>query len=177
MERIRCPGCMRIKVSSPVCEHCGFEEGTRNAPHQLQIGTVLREQYRIGRVLGQGGFGITYLGWDLYLDTAVAIKEYYPSGSVMRDAAVSTTVSDVSGNGERFRANRERFLREAKVLARFSQVPEVVQVRNFFLDNNTAYIVMEYIDGVKVDDVAKLTDLGYDMNEIGERTKIHSALN
>jgi len=146
---------MRIKVSSPVCEHCGFEEGTRNAPHQLQIGTVLREQYRIGRVLGQGGFGITYLGWDLYLDTAVAIKEYYPSGAVMRDAAVSTTVSDVSGNGERFRANRERFLREAKVLARFSQVPEVVQVRNFFLDNNTAYIVMEYVEGITLKQYVK----------------------
>jgi len=148
MEEKRCLGCMKLKQEQ-VCEHCGFDETQSNASHQLPLGTILKEQYLIGRVLGQGGFGITYLGWDMYLDIPVAIKEYYPNGTVIRDTAVSMSVSNCSGDdGSRFQNNKERFLREAKTLARFSQLPEVVQVRNFFLSNNTAYIVMEYVEGI-----------------------------
>ena len=146
---IRCPGCMKLKMSSPVCEHCGFDERTANASHQLPVGTVLKEQYRIGKVLGQGGFGITYLGWDLYLDIPLAIKEYYPNGLVMRESAVGLDVLSCEGEGSsRFLQNKDRFLREAKMLARFSQMPEIVQVKNFFLANNTAYIAMEYVEGI-----------------------------
>ena len=149
MEKTRCPGCMKLKASGAVCEHCGFDENTQNASHQLQIGTVLNEQYRIGKVLGQGGFGITYLGWDLYLDIPVAIKEYFPDRAVMRESAVSPEVVSYTGTvGERFRSNKERFMREAKMLAKFSDVAEIVQVKNFFMENNTAYIVMEYVDGI-----------------------------
>ena len=75
MEENRCPGCMNIK-NGIVCEHCGFDERRQNAPHQLQIGTALQDRYLVGRALGQGGFGITYLGWNRYLDKKVAIKEY-----------------------------------------------------------------------------------------------------
>ena len=145
----RCSSCFAVKAEQGVCPNCGCDETARNAPHQLPVGTVLKEQYKIGRVLGQGGFGITYLGWDLYLDIPVAIKEYYPSGMVMRECTVTHSVTDVSGDdGIRFHNNRERFLREAKMLARFSQVPEIVQIKNFFLANNTAYIVMEYVEGI-----------------------------
>lgn len=148
MAEARCYGCMNLKTQ-PVCEHCGYDENTKNAPHQLPAGTVLKEQYLIGRVLGQGGFGITYLGWDMYLDIPVAIKEYYPNGAVMRETSVTMEVASCGGDiGVRFRNNKERFLREAKMLARFSQVPEIVQIRNFFLANNTAYIVMEYVEGI-----------------------------
>lgn len=140
---------MRLKGNEPVCPHCGYDERTKNDIHQLPTGTVLKEQYLVGRVLGQGGFGITYLAWDLYLDTPVAIKEYYPKEVVMRECSVSNSVSICTTDGEtRFRNSRERFLREAKMLARFSQTPEIVQVRNFFLANNTAYIVMEYVEGI-----------------------------
>ena len=149
MEQKRCYGCMRLKDDQPVCPHCGYDERTQNDIHQLPTGTVLKEQYLIGRVLGQGGFGITYLAWDLYLDTPVAVKEYFPKEVVMRECSVSTNVSICTTDGEtRFRNNKERFLREAKMLARFSQTPEIVQVRNFFLANNTAYIVMEYVEGI-----------------------------
>ncbi|MGN0976467.1 MAG: serine/threonine protein kinase, partial [Faecousia sp.] len=148
MEEKRCYGCMKLKKNSPICEHCGYDDRQTNAPHQLPGGTVLKEQYLVGKVLGQGGFGITYLGWDLYLDIPVAVKEYYPAGVVMRDTTVTLDVVSSSGDeGARFRNNKERFLREAKMLARFSQVPEIVQVKNFFLANNTAYIVMEYVEG------------------------------
>lgn len=149
MNETRCYGCMRPIGDEPICTHCGYDQRTSNEAHRLPAGTVLKEQYLIGRVLGQGGFGITYLGWDLYLDIPVAIKEYYPSGVVMRDSTVTMDVVSCSGDdGARFRNNKERFLREAKMLARFSQTPEIVQVKNFFLANNTAYIVMEYIEGV-----------------------------
>jgi len=149
MEKKRCYGCMRIKTSTPFCEHCGHDERNRNAPHQLPAGTVLREQYLVGKVLGQGGFGITYLGWDLYLDIPVAIKEYYPTGMVMRETTQTFSVINcLDDDGDRFHNNRDRFMREAKMLARFSYVPEIVQIKNFFLANNTAYIVMEYVQGI-----------------------------
>ena len=64
MEENRCPGCMNIKSGGAVCEHCGYDERKQNVSHQLQTGTVLLGKYLIGRVLGQGGFGITYLGWN-----------------------------------------------------------------------------------------------------------------
>ena len=151
MENQRCYGCMRPATETSVCPHCGWHRDAQNAPHQLPAGTVLREQYLIGKVLGQGGFGITYLGWDLYLDTTVAIKEYYPSGMVIRESTQSPEVVDCSGdNGEKFRSSRERFLREAKSLARFSKTPEIVHVQNFFQTNNTAYIVMEYVEGINL---------------------------
>lgn len=149
MKETRCYGCMKLKTSGPICEHCGYDARETNAPHQIPVGTVLKEQYLVGRVLGQGGFGITYLGWDMYLDIPVAIKEYYPTGVVMRENSQALTVSCGSGGmGERFQENRKRFLREAKALARFANVPQIVQVSNYFLANNTAYIVMEYVEGI-----------------------------
>ena len=147
MENNRCPGCMEIK-SGAVCEHCGFDESRQNAPHQLQIGTVLQDKYLVGRALGQGGFGITYLGWNRYLDTKVAIKEYYPSVFVDRNTAHDTTVvCRTEQMEEYFTENRIRFLREAKVLAKLKEVPQIVSILDFFEANNTAYIVMEYLQG------------------------------
>lgn len=156
MEKIRCYGCMRLKEEAGICPYCGYDDSNQNAIHQLPAGTVLKEQYLIGKVLGQGGFGITYMGWDLYLDIPVAIKEYYPNGAVMRDCKESTEVISYSGEvGVRFRNNKERFMREVKMLARFSDVREIVQVKTFFLANNTAYIVMEYLQGITLKDYVK----------------------
>ena len=151
MEKNRCYGCMRPKTQG-ICEYCGFDENTQNAPHQLQTGLLLQGRYLIGRVLGQGGFGITYLGWDNMLDVPVAIKEYYPNGMVMRDCSISLDVMGNSTSGAMFENNRERFLREARTLAKFSDVPQIVHVHNLFLANNTAYIVMEYVQGMTLKD-------------------------
>ena len=147
MEQNRCPGCMNIK-SGAVCEHCGFDERRQNAPHQLQIGTALQDRYLVGRALGQGGFGITYLGWNRYLEKKVAIKEYYPAIFVDRNATYDTTVVCRTEQMEGFFAeNRMRFLREAKTLAKLEEVPQIVSILDFFEANNTAYIVMEYLQG------------------------------
>lgn len=149
MEQNRCMGCMKPKQSCPICEHCGHDERAQNQIHQLPVGTILHNQYRVGKVLGQGGFGITYIGWDLNLEVPVAIKEYYPNGLVSRDCGLSTAVSGFEGPGQKsFDLGRARFLREAKALARFADVPEIVHVRAFFEANNTAYIIMEYAQGI-----------------------------
>ncbi|MDO5112697.1 MAG: leucine-rich repeat protein, partial [Clostridia bacterium] len=104
--------------------------------------------YLIGRALGQGGFGITYIAMDLNLEIRVAIKEYYPEGLVSRDGTGRGTVFAHTGQGETaYAQGRERFLKEARVLAQFQYLPGVVTVREFFAANNTAYIVMEYIEG------------------------------
>lgn len=143
-----CYGCMS-QVNSPVCEKCGFPENGNNEPHQLPVGTVLRGQYTVGKALGQGGFGITYIGWDNYLDMAVAIKEYYPNALVKRDCTQSLGVSCYTEQvGQQYHSSRERFLREAKALALFDNIPAVVKVKSFFPENNTAYIIMEYVKGV-----------------------------
>ena len=148
MEQKQCLGCMKHKQEYPVCEHCGYDERTANAPHQLQTGTVLQGRYLVGRALGQGGFGITYLGWNQYLETRVAIKEYYPSAFVDRNATHNTAVlCKTERMEEMFRDNRLRFLREAKTLAKLQYVPQIVSVFDFFEANNTAYIVMEYLQG------------------------------
>ena len=145
----RCLGCMKMKENSPVCEHCGYNENIPNYPHQLPIGTMLKGRYTVGKVLGQGGFGITYIGWDNALESSIAIKEYYPNSFVTRESTFSLEVH-CAGEGaeELFRHNRERFLKEAKILAKLQNVPGIVRVQNLFAENNTAYIVMEYVEGI-----------------------------
>ncbi len=147
MEKHRCPVCGKL-TDQPVCPVCGWAEGQANAPHQLQPGTVLRGQYVIGRALGQGGYGITYLGWDRELERTVAIKEFFPSSMVTRDTDQGTGVQFFTAySQEQYTAGRERFLREARALAKFSSVPEIVGIHSCFEENHTAYMVMEYVKG------------------------------
>lgn len=168
MAQKRCFGCMQLKENSPVCEHCGFNEYAQNESHQLPLGTVLRQQYMVGKALGQGGFGITYLGWDLNLDIPIAIKEYYPNSIVNRDATHNPALTGVASNmTELYISTRQRFLREAKVLAKLRNVPNIVQVHNFFEENNTAYIIMEYVKGI---------DLRRYMNLRGGRLSVEETL-
>ena len=144
-----CPYCMSPVDTSEYCPICGLTRGSYQPPaHHLPPGTVLNERYLIGRALGDGGFGITYIGCDLRLEAKVAIKEYFPSGKVARDAAVTLEVSRyVSTSAEHYRHELDRFLREARTMARLAKDPAIVTVHDFFEANGTAYIVMEYIDG------------------------------
>ncbi len=119
------------------------------APHHLSPGTVLNGKYEIGAVLGEGGFGITYIGQDINLDMKIAVKEYFPSGIVNRNSAVSAEVTVNVGNAQAdFEKGKENFLKEARTLAKFANNPNIVSVRDFFSENNTAYIVMEYLCGI-----------------------------
>ena len=145
---IRCQSCFH-EYEGTACPHCGYPEKGQNASHQLPVGTVLRERYQIGRCLGQGGFGITYLAWDKLMQQTVAVKEFYPSGTVFRKSATSTAVE--CGTEEivpHYEYSKERFLREANALVRFKDIPEVVDILDFARENNTAYIVMEFVRGL-----------------------------
>ena len=142
-----CISCQKT-IESPVCPHCGYPAKPQNEPHQLPVGTMLRGRYQVGRVLGQGGFGITYLGRDTLMETTVAIKEFYPSGIVTRDIGSTRVVCLTEKMTDHYVRSKERFLREAKALVRFRSIPEVVDLLDFVEENETAYIVMEYVRGV-----------------------------
>lgn len=159
-----CLGCMQNKESSPICEHCGFDEHQENLSHQLPIGTMLQNQYLVGKVLGQGGFGITYIGWDQNLSIPVAIKEYFPNGIVQRHTRLSSRVTCSNGDSpDIFYKHRERFLKEARSLAQLSDIPEIVHILSYFTENDTAYIVMEFVEGITLKD--HLEQLGRPMTE------------
>ena len=128
------------------CPVCGCNVNMENAPHQLPVNTILYGRYIVGRVLGAGGFGITYIGYDLKLDGRVAIKEYYPSGAANRSVSL-TVYPTAEGNGNPFETGKERFLKEARVLSGFIEDSSIVTLRDYFEENGTAYIVMEYLDG------------------------------
>lgn len=148
-----CPGCMKEvenRDNVEICPHCGYNlRLLRAEPHQLQPFTILAGKYLVGKVIGEGGFGISYLGLDLNLELVVAIKEFYPNGFVTRESNHTTQVSLYAGkNQSDVNKWREGFINEAKNLAKFSNLNGIVEVRDFFNENNTAYIVMEYIDGI-----------------------------
>lgn len=132
-----------------ICPFCGCNNSTvSNESHQLECGSILAGIYLVGKVLGQGGFGITYVGWDLNLNMKVAIKEYYPEGCVTRDTHTHLSVLAYAGTKEKyFHRGKERFVEEARTLARFSGDSGVVGVRAFFYENGTAYIVMDFVEG------------------------------
>ena len=117
-----------------------------NEQHRLALpqGTRIRE-FEFHRVLGYGGFGITYLGWNLSLDIPVAIKEYLPTGLATREQDGSV-VSQTAQAAADFQWGLERFVDEARTLARF-QHPNIVGVHQYFEAHSTAYIVMDYVEG------------------------------
>ncbi len=149
MEHKFCPYCMNPVEGGKPCGVCGLTEGSYTpSPHHLPLGTVLKERYLVGRVLGEGGFGITYIGCDLQLELKVAIKEYFPTDKASRMSQASLDVSSYTGAaGVSYGKGLKKFLQEARTIARMDKQPVIVNVRDFFEVNRTAYIVMEYVEG------------------------------
>ena len=144
-----CYHCMREKGDAAVCPHCHAQDNAVLQPHQIAPGTMIGNRYTLGNVIGEGGFGITYIALENTLGITVAIKEYYPFGYCNRNSTASNTVSVTSDDKQQiFEKGRSRFLREAKTLAKFQVDPGVVNVIDFLEENNTAYIVMEFLDGI-----------------------------
>ncbi len=142
-------GCMeQYDDELTVCPHCGFVEDTESDnPLHMQTGTILAERYIIGKVIGYGGFGVTYIAKDVLLDTKVAVKEYLPSEFATRMNG-ETEVSVYSGEkGEQFYDGKKKFVDEAKKLAKFHSVSGIVKIFDSFEYNNTAYIIMELLEG------------------------------
>lgn len=150
----RCLNCMHVfQVPSEsinencVCPFCGFVE---NTPPQeaiyMPVGVVIKDRYVIGTVIGAGGFGITYRAWDQVLESVVCIKEYFPHGIAVRTTETTVSVYS-SGNMSSFNNGKNRFLKEARSLAKFNSEVGTVSIHDFFEANGTAYIVMEYLEG------------------------------
>ena len=147
----QCMGCMR-QVTEDVCPHCGYNAAENPQPEfALPPGTQLHAgKYLVGKVLGQGGFGITYVGLDQSLELKVAVKEYFPTSMASRTGGTSalswhTSVMDRD-------SGREGFVREARKMAKIHQIPNVVEVRDVFYENDTAYIVMDFVEGETLKD-------------------------
>jgi len=132
-----------------VCPHCGFQPGTppKEAYH-LHPGTELNGHYIIGTTVGFGGFGITYRAWDRVLEKMVAIKEFYPNGIVNRVPGEKEVIIYSGNRADEFLNGKIRFLAEARNMARFNTHPNIVNVYEFFEENNTAYIAMEFLEGM-----------------------------
>lgn len=144
-----CMGCMGERGDAEVCPLCGWTEGTPpELPVQLAPRTLISEKYLLGKVLGQGGFGITYLGWDLLLNRKLAIKEYFPREICGRgrDSLTLQPLSQKSNHDYQY--GLAKFVEEGRNLARFRDYPGIVSLLDFFEANGTAYIVMAYMEGM-----------------------------
>lgn len=149
----RCFKCMSITYINESCSYCGnYNDTSPESNLHLPPGTILEGKYLIGKALGQGGFGITYLAWDQKLNLKQAIKEYLPVEIAYRipgTPEVSIYKDDLITH---FNYGVEKFLEEARTLARFAGHPNIVWIRDYFEANGTAYIVMEYIEGMTIKD-------------------------
>lgn len=166
-----CFNCMKGEVDeNGVCQCCGKQfSDIKLSERYLPVGSFLRDKYLMGRVLGEGGFGITYIGYDINLDAQVAIKEFFPRNYASREIN-GTGVIPHEGDAEDFFNNqRDKFLGEAKRLAKFRNTPAVVSVLDFFRDNGTAYLAMDYIDGMTL---RKLLDFSGGRITVEEALKI-----
>jgi len=154
---MRCNYCFEeYNKEFDVCPHCGYVDGDgAKELYHLYPGTILYDRYIVGQVLGFGGFGITYKVWDTNLDTIMAIKEYYPSGLVNRTPGTKD-VNVFSGNRlKAYNHGLMRFLDEARSMAKFSTHKNIINIFEYFEENNTAYIVMEFLDGITLSEFLK----------------------
>jgi formylglycine-generating enzyme required for sulfatase activity len=143
----RCAHCFEDSGERP-CPRCGWAGEPNDAPFLAKGMLLDGGRYRIGGVLGHGGFGITYLAWEEDLRVRRAIKEYFPRQAATRGAD-GVSVSVYSGPArEQFGYGLERFLEEARTLATFEQHPGIVTVKSFFRTHGTGYMVMEYVEGL-----------------------------
>ena len=147
-----CGSCFYEKPTGVACPHCGYDPAKDEGkyPIALRAGTILNGRYIIGRVLGQGGFGITYVAQDYQTKSRVAIKEYLPTDFAGRTQGTNAVQIHSEEMRENFDYGKEQFLAEAKTLAEFIGNEHIVRIYSYFEENNTAYFAMEYINGVSL---------------------------
>ncbi len=160
MKRL-CLNCMKEKPEEvDVCPFCGFNNGVDYTYYKNQLPpfTVLNERYIVGHVINTGGLGIVYYAKDVLLDIVVAVKELLPAGMMIRndltDVNKKTSVTYISAE-ENIREVRRRFIREARIIAGLSDINGVVNVLDLFEENDTDYIVMEYLEGINLEEYLK----------------------
>lgn len=163
-----CMGCMEEKGDKTKCPKCGFvETAPPESPNYLPPRTMLQNKYLIGKALGQGGFAITYLAWDINLGIKLAIKEYFPLDLVYRNPGNNMVIAHSKSQDSIFAHDMEKFLQEARILAQFMDHPNIVSVTDFFQANRTAYLVMHYIEGVT---------LRHHLAQVGEKLPFNTTM-
>lgn len=183
-----CPYCM-AELTGPYCIRCGKRADEVQNGFNLPVGTTLcRQRYVVGRVLGQGGFGVTYLGRDTWLNRAVAIKEYVPSCCSYRDKKSQWIVPfPEQAHQEFYEKGKGDFLEEVRLATEVSGGRQhIVEIYDYFEENNTAYLVMEYLNGDSMQDFVKahgpyepaylfslMRPLMQDLAEIHKRNVLH----
>lgn len=152
-----CYNCFSKKENEGACPRCGYDpqavKGRSIAlDSALPPGSILNGRYLIGRALGQGGFGITYLAMDLPKKEKVAIKEYFPNTLVSRqeNGARTQVQPRTTTDEDSFRYGLKKFKDEAELLSTFRNQKHIVSIHRFFFANNTGYFVMEYVDGISL---------------------------
>jgi len=151
MANIICVNCMKGTLdANGVCSACKKADADlETSRRHLTPRTILKGKYLVGKVIGEGGFGITYIGYDLDLEIRVAIKEFCPRDFAARDITDGLTILPFDReSAEFFQAEKEKFINEAKRMGKFRGEQGIVSVQDYFQENGTAYIVMEYIDGI-----------------------------
>lgn len=153
----RCMGCMaEIPENEETCHYCGYRKNTDvKEAYYLLPGEMVGDKYIVGKVLGYGGFGVTYIGWDTVLNRKVAIKEYLPSDFSTRSYGTKMLTIFSGEAAEQFEAGLNSFISEAKRLAKFNSVPEIVDIYDCFMENGTGYIIMEFLEGITVKELLK----------------------
>lgn len=162
-----CLNCLNnYQDDTKICPYCGFGNW-HYTPDDfcLNMGILLKDRYKIGTKIGAGGFGITYRAVDMQNGKPVAIKEYFPNGMVTRKSDHRSVQISISGKEQSFKKGIFNFLEEAKGLARFRGVKNIVQVYDFFEQNGTAYIVMEYLRGRSLSQLAAENNGRIDYNK------------
>ncbi len=153
-----CPNCFEQGYDGR-CPHCGYLGISQAENHMLlEPGTRLNNRFVLGRVLGAGGFGVTYLALDEQDNRRCAIKEYLPAMLAVRDAKTRKVYPSSQSNAQTFEHGLKVFLNEARVLRGFSGNPAIVQVMDCFEENGTAYFVMEFLDGVNLKALSRSMD-------------------
>lgn len=146
-----CPNCFQTGYQGFYCSLCGYEEKPVTDHRVLTPGIWLKNRYVIGRVLGAGGFGITYLSFDTKTRLRWAVKEYFPLEWASRTPGSNQIVSNSHSTDEYYYHGKQVFADEANTLLGLKNNPAVVNVIDFFQENGTAYLVMEYLDGATLE--------------------------
>lgn len=160
-----CPNCFAHSYKNGECCRCGYQVNFDSHTNSriLPAGTTLRHRYCVGKVLGEGGFGITYKAYDTQRSKICAIKEYAPNGMCRRGADGKTLELIASSSKMPYMAGLKRFMEESQILIKLGNIPSVVNISESFQENATAYFVMEYLDGA---------DLGQIVRAAGKRLPV-----
>lgn len=183
-----CPDCFETGFENGICGCCGYVESKAVSKilSPLPTGCILKNRYIVGRVLGKGGFGITYKSMDIEAGIICAVKEYAPLSLACRQSETYTMNAINPEKNRSYEDGVKNFIEEAEVLHSLEGISAVVQIRDCFLENGTAYFIMEYLDGSTLNQVLRfarkklpaeaitriISTIGLAMHAVHDRTKI-----